>query len=136
MTVDVSIEFRGINQLAKNVQRAKSKIGKKLEKGVEAAAHVLQDASLPLSPFKTGLLRESSFVLPLVVDGFNTVFVVGFGSYSVHEANKIPASYAVIQHEDFEQKRTPGTQWKYLETPMRNNAVQLRMLEVIRDAIK
>src|SRR5690606_21128349 len=94
-------------------------IGKNLEKGLEGgldkAAKFLKQESNKIAPEKTGLLIRESFISKEGKGG-TTVLQVGYGPHGSKSSD-----YAVLQHEQFETKKKPDRQWKYLETPFRIN---------------
>ena len=74
------------------------------QKGLKQGAKLVVDTARPLAPIDTGALRASG-VWFAQGSGFATVAFAGFGAevdgfYDDRGREKIPAEYAVYQHED------------------------------------
>ncbi|MCY9532977.1 hypothetical protein M5X06_12925 [Paenibacillus alvei] len=103
--------------------------------GLNDATDDLLRVSRDLAPLKKGTLRENS--------GKNVVVtskgVVGEVYFSATEETKSgeKINYALITHElgeSFKNPSTPGTQPKYLERPLKENADKYKQL--VADAIR
>ncbi len=64
-------------------------------------------------PVDTGALRSTGTVMPPEITQNNITVELGYGGPSV--------DYAVIVHEDPSAHHKPPTQWKYLETPLKED---------------
>lgn len=136
-----SIEF-DISAFVDGLTRSASNVRKSAKIGVGDATEHLLAASTDLAPMKKGTLRGSS---GMQVDESGGV-IEGEVTFSATETDKNGerANYALITHElhsgdgfsgvRFKDPTTPGTQPKYLERPLKENAEKYR--DMIADAIR
>ena len=99
------------------------------KKAVEKMGVKLLEKSMPLAPLDTGELRESGYVKSngqTIAKGTKSGSVNVLGS-TKDTGNNVEVEvgyntpYALRQHEEFPNKRTAGTTWKYLENPLKEN---------------
>jgi len=94
---------------------------------IEVVGKEIQDISektiLPQSieecPIRTGALRDTGRVNKPKISPNTYRVELAYGGISKKFGTRV--DYAVIQHEKYEHKRTPGTKWKYLEDPIKRN---------------
>ena len=99
------------------------------KQSIEKMGIKLLEKSTPLAPVDTGELRESGYVKSngkIIAKGSKTGSIESMGSSSDNNDNLVVdvgynTPYALRQHEEFPVKRTPGTTWKYLENPLKEN---------------
>ena len=97
----------GQNEVAGNLNRAVLAIKERSREGLRAALLMLRSAATPLTPIETGNLRGSCYTL-VYQDGKELVGEIGYTAY-----------YAAYVHEIDKHYIAPGTQWKFLETAMK-----------------
>lgn len=96
------------------------------EKGVNEGAQAVVAAAIPMTPFRDGGLRDSVDIEYAERNRKRTVQAT-VGYYIV---------YAAAQHEGLPNKKQPGTRTKYLETALRDPAVQARVRNTIANHMK
>lgn len=94
----------GVAALTAALKRYEKKAATGFEKGAKKGAKLIVNTARPLAPIDTGALRASG-VWFAEGSGFSTVAIAGFGAevdgfYDDRGREKIPAEYAVYQHED------------------------------------
>ncbi|MCU6709354.1 HK97 gp10 family phage protein [Paenibacillus sp. J5C_2022] len=124
------------------LERALAGLDGKVRKGAERGMHDATDdllrVSRDLAPLDKGTLRTTAWKDVEEADGL----VIGEVYYSaVEQGAKGRVNYALITHElgdTFANPTTPGTQPKYLERPLKENADEYeRMIaEEIRKELK
>lgn len=98
-TIDIGKALRGVEKAA--------------TRGANEGIMALHAQAIPLTPFRTGDLRNS---LALVQANHLT----GGAAKALIYSNLI---YARVQHERHPNKVHPGTQMKYIETPLKSPAL-------------
>lgn len=116
------LELKGTTVLIKNLNDAKVRASKGLERGLAKAGHFLLMKARELAPVDTGKLWESGFVLKQGY-GDKTKITVGFNT-----------PYALIVHEDLDAKHAEGKSAKYLEIPTRLYADEIQ--KIIADEVR
>jgi len=154
----VMIKITGMKEVLQNLRRIKGNIGRNAERGlVKAATFIIRESS-KIVPVQTGKLKGAWFI-EKEGSGLKTGVWLGYRGVEyaawVHE---IPGENIVspvthgelfnIKHaEDIRKaagtwrgtaeggmfKRKPEEQWKYLETPIRNNLDTI--IKTVRDEI-
>ena len=94
----------GVAALTRALNQYEKRAASGFVKGLKKSAKLVVDTARPLAPIDTGALRASG-VWFVHGSGFATVAIAGFGAevdgfYDDRGREKIPAEYAVYQHED------------------------------------
>lgn len=125
----IKAEFVGAKELKKALERANKGMAKSFVAASKRAAESLLRETEPLVPYETGALLASG---AYVQDGkgWATETIVGYG-FSLagrpgpilkrRGSEKFPEEYAVVQHEEYENKKTPGTTIEYLKLSLDYN---------------
>lgn len=118
------LKLEGVRELTSALKKIQRSYGKAFEKASGWAAEQLLVRIEPTVPIETGALRASAG-WQQEGKGWNTVTWVGYG-YPVSgfyrgDEEKHPEDYAVMQHDWYETKRTPGTRWQYLLLGIQDN---------------
>ncbi len=109
-----NIRWIGLATLQSKAARMPNSLHNELKDAMREVVDDLQEKSVSVAPFETGDLRGSA---GNSVEGSGSQ-VEGRVFYNL--------KYALRQHESMPAKRTPGTQWKYLEGPAKDNLKQYR----------
>lgn len=108
----VKLNAFGISTVAKNMQRAAGLVHSGLAKAVEQQTNAVAELSQQRVPIDEVVLKPS-----MVIEKFDVGEAVSMSiTYSVTDSEN-GFNYALIQHEEYPVKRTPGTTFKYLEHP-------------------
>lgn len=151
----MSQPIKGMDSVLRNLNREISKLKSKSEAGLVESGLYIKAQALPKTPVEFGNLRGSGYVVSQNSDdspghfsgpdsvrlssehgvtksqakGMATArknvigVVVGFSAY-----------YAIYVHEIQKAYKAPGTQWKYLETAVKENSQKI--LDIIRGKVK
>lgn len=114
-------KVEGVQQVLRNLKRARVGQGRLLEVGLMRAGLFLQRKSQQVVPIDTGALRNSAFTR-MQGSGLRAEVVVGYTQ-----------EYAIHVHENLEARHAPGKIAKYLEVPARRYRKQLQ--QIIADAL-
>jgi hypothetical protein len=117
------IKLEGVGAFNRALDKVHRDLGRSFVAASERAAQSLLRETAPLVPVETGaLLASGDFIQD--GKGWETQTIIGYGFdiagmpgpvYMRGNQEKIPAEYAVIQHDEYPQKRTSGTTMYYLE---------------------
>lgn len=156
----VSIKITGMEKVLRNLRGIKGNIGRGAERGLTKAANVIMRESLKIVPVQTGNLKGAWFIEKEPgMSGLKTCIWLGYRGVEyaawVHEIPGEDITSPVthgkffnIKHaEDIRKaagtwrgtaaggmfKRKPEEQWKYLETPLRENLDNI--VKMVRDEI-
>ena len=101
-----------INDVLRNFDKVIDKMEKRAEKVVYEVAADLLNESNKLTPFDKGNLRKSGKAR-MIQRGRRPIARVSYGDGRV--------GYAAAVHEINKNYKEPGTGWKYLERPLKQN---------------
>lgn len=122
--------FQGMAEFKAGIRWWAKQLAVGVEEGLQEAAKFILKKSREIAPIETGDLIAESKTIPQL-NGLETVVWVVYGPLG-----SVSNSYAVTQHEFYEKKRTPGRQWKYLESPARNTNNHKKAAIIMQKKIK
>lgn len=110
----ISFDLKGTKELVRQLRKLGPDVEQAAAKSLYQSANRIMEVSKDVyCPVDTGALRASGNVaLPEITSGHNVKVDMGYGNSSV--------SYAIFVHEIDKNYRN-GKQWKYLETPLKEN---------------
>jgi hypothetical protein len=114
----MAIRFKGTNKVVANLSKRVEAIKKRTAAGLMQGALVVKRRSMQLTPHDTGNLKGTCYTKLIEHKGM-PVAEIGY-----------TAAYAIYVHEINRNYKKPGTQWKYLETAMKEK--QKEVLIIIR----
>ena len=124
----ITLNWTGMHEVLGNLNKEIKQIEGRTKAGMWQAGQLVKRDALPITPKQTGHLRNSCYVN--VYESAALAFVSGIKG-PVAEIG-YTAEYAPIVHETpIYHPTEPGTQWKFLETALKNNT--RRILEIIRE---
>lgn len=116
------IKLEGVGDFKRALGKAHRDLGRSFVAASERAAHSLLTETAPLVPIETGaLLASGQFFQD--GKGWQTQTIIGYGFdiagmpgpvYRRGDQEKVPAEYAVIQHEYYPEKKRAGATVHYL----------------------
>lgn len=100
----MKMSVTGVAALVRGLRQYEKRAAKAFNKAMKPASKLLVATAKPLAPIDTGALRASG-VWWVEGTGFSSVAIVGFGGpvdgfYDDWGREKVPAEYAVYQHEN------------------------------------
>jgi hypothetical protein len=107
----VSITWTGMRELASRLQLDAIAVPKALATALYQEGLRIMAVAIRITPWDTGTLRSTGHVELPSITGTSIVVKLGFGGSS--------APYALYVHENLQARHKPGTQAKFLETPVR-----------------
>lgn len=121
----MKLKLEGVRELTSALKKIQRNYGKAFEKASGWAAEQLLVRIEPTVPLESGALRASAG-WQQEGKGWNTITWVGYGYpvsgyYGPDGREKHPEDYAVMQHDWYPDKRTPGTRMLYLELGLQDN---------------
>jgi len=129
-------EIEGLNKVLKNLSITVDEIDKNSRKATDENAQDLLSEAIPLTPFKTGQLRESGKIIKTKDSSEEYMQEVSFGGGQVN--------YAAAVHEMPTKRMTtstinwsePGTGAKFLEIPLNRNLGKYRQNIIDKAKVK
>lgn len=113
------VRVKGIDRVKRNFNKAVKVINVAVSDGMFDAAEDIRQTALPLTPYKSGKLRDSSYAISRTKSAGDTRAKAAQGQ--LNTKNKIRslvgyfADYAVPVHENLEARHKAPTRHKFLE---------------------